>query len=608
MQAPLPKQASALEHPTQPPTPVNQWQYLQSDSASTTEISVNGVRTLDSGYKIMATPAGGFPIPQLGQSTWCNVSQVLKKQWPQKEGAKAWVCSSADVSCFFVPFEQPLPIYMFTLENFSFPDSDATNRDIAEIIKDTIHSNPDVMQFIHDNIPLPDAEAALRTIELVRVSSISLALSKSVKETVWNIYFDSPPAFTLKQYFDWTTLMRTFFYISKDYGYGTAHQDAQFVCMGCKSFNHPTGLCPFPKIPGWFGPSVTEDKDTSNVTLDNHIMTSHGKGALSGSSTRGNRGFTRGHTCGHTRRGRGKADDTHLNKEHTAQHNRITQNAEPTSSQAPPNAASATPPDVLDSPSGPVPNLHPKHCSKGKKSCANIKVATLNMRGRWHNSSDKWSHVNQIMKDQKLGILALQETHLTKEEESALNLMPGLRLCVISSIDPAHTNAKGVAIAINKNLMNTSGIKIHELVPGRALFVIIPWQKNNTFKILAVYAPNNPQNNQYFWEHILSKLRGLPNPDIMLRDFNMVEDALDRLLPKQDSSGSTSKLNDLKTHLKLRDGWQLEHPDTLQYTFAQSAHQGGCQSRIDRIYVKDELLPFSRDWDITPLDCTLITN
>ncbi|KAG1849028.1 hypothetical protein F4604DRAFT_1687557 [Suillus subluteus] len=283
---------SNLECPAQLPTPANQWQYSQSDSASTTEILVNGVRTLDSGYKITATPAGGFPIPQLGQSTWCNVSQVLKEKWPQKEGAKAW----------------PLPTYAFTLENFSFPDSNVTNREIAKIVKDTIHSNPDVMQFIHDNIPLPDAEVALHTIELVRVSSINLTLSKSIKKTVWNIYFNSPPAFTLKQYFDWTNFMCTFFYISEDYGYGTAHQDAQFVCMGCKSFNHPTGLCPFPKVPGWFGPSVTKDKDTSNVTLDNCIMTSHGKGAFSSSSTCENRGLTRGHTCGHTRRGRGRGN------------------------------------------------------------------------------------------------------------------------------------------------------------------------------------------------------------------------------------------------------------------------------------------------------------
>ncbi|KAG1871707.1 hypothetical protein F4604DRAFT_1926103 [Suillus subluteus] len=210
------------------------------------------------------------------------------------------------LSCFFVPFEQPLPTYTFTLENFSFPNSKSTNREIVEIIKDTICSNLDVMQFIHDNIPLPDAEAALHIIESVRISSLCLTLSKSVKETVWNVYSNSPPAFTLKQYFDWTNLMRTFFYISEDYGFGTAHQDAQFICMGCKSFDNPTDLCPFPKLPGWFSPSVPDDVDNSNTTLDNCTMSSHGRGAFNGSPSHGNRGFTRGHTHGQTKRGRGK--------------------------------------------------------------------------------------------------------------------------------------------------------------------------------------------------------------------------------------------------------------------------------------------------------------
>ncbi|KAG1760575.1 Endonuclease/exonuclease/phosphatase [Suillus occidentalis] len=222
------------------------------------------------------------------------------------------------------------------------------------------------------------------------------------------------------------------------------------------------------------------------------------------------------------------------------------------------------------------------------------------MRGRWHNGSDKWKHINQIMKENKLGVLALQETHLTKDEESTLNLTPGLRLHIISSIDSAQTSAKGVAVVLNKNLVNTSGVKTHDLVPGRALLVIVPWRKSDTLKILAIYAPNDPQSNQYFWEYLSSKLRGLPHPDIMLGDFNLVEDALDRLPPKQDSQGPTSKLTELRSRLKLRDGWRTEHPDTLQYTFAQSALQGGRQSRIDRIYVKDDLLPFSREWEISP--------
>ncbi|KAG1882492.1 hypothetical protein F4604DRAFT_1921682 [Suillus subluteus] len=316
--------------PQQPSTP-NQWDYL-STSNYTKKLSVNGVRMLDSGFRITATLWEASPPPQLGQSTWCNISQILKEKWPQKEGAKVtptaavelikrlpppWhflvsdippevierliclqVCSSPEISCFFIPFKQPLPTYAFTLENFSFPDSESTNKVITEIIKDTIHSNPEILQFIHDNIPFPNAEAALRTVKSVKVSSLILAHSKTVKETVWNIYFESPPAFTLKQYFNWTNLLQTFFYISEDYGYGIACQDAQFTCVGCKSFDHPTGLCPFPKIPGWFGPSITED---TNATLDNCTMSNHGRGALNNSMSRGSRGFTRGHYRGSPR-------------------------------------------------------------------------------------------------------------------------------------------------------------------------------------------------------------------------------------------------------------------------------------------------------------------
>lgn len=137
---------------------------------------------------------------------------------------------------------------------------------------------------------------------------ISKGFEPEPRPFIWNVYFDSPPAFTLKQYFDWTNLMCTFFYISEDYGYGTARQDAQFVCIGCKLFDHPTDLCPFPKLPGWFGPSAPDNMDNSNTTLDNRTMSSHSKGASNSSHSHGGRGSSRGHTRGHTKRGRGKTN------------------------------------------------------------------------------------------------------------------------------------------------------------------------------------------------------------------------------------------------------------------------------------------------------------
>lgn len=86
----------------------------------------------------------------------------------------------------------------------------------------------------------------------------------------------------------------------------------------------------------------------------------------------------------------------------------------------------------------------------------------------------------------------------------------------------------------------------------------------------------------------------------MLGDFNVVEDALDRIPPKADPPGASTALHNLRTHLQLKDGWQSENPDTLAYTFAQSAFQGGSQSHLDRIYLNSELIPFSKEWEVSP--------
>ncbi|KAG2037392.1 hypothetical protein BDR03DRAFT_1010861 [Suillus americanus] len=82
-------------------------------------------------------------------------------------------------------------------------------------------------------------------------------------ETVWNVYVECPPELELQDYFAWTNLIRQIQFYSEDYGIGSVQSDErQFMCVGCKSFDHATGLCPYPKIPGWFGPSAIIDPRT----------------------------------------------------------------------------------------------------------------------------------------------------------------------------------------------------------------------------------------------------------------------------------------------------------------------------------------------------------
>ena len=72
------------------------------------------------------------------------------------------------------------------------------------------------------------------------------------------------------------------------------------------------------------------------------------------------------------------------------------------------------------------------------------------------------------------------------------------------------------------------------------MLVSIPWHCNTEINILVIYAPNSVNENQQFWSSIQSKLETLPPPDIMLGDFNFVEDALNRLPSRSDDAVITN--------------------------------------------------------------------
>ncbi|KAG1845528.1 hypothetical protein F4604DRAFT_1595535, partial [Suillus subluteus] len=100
------------------------------------------------------------------------------------------------------------------------------------------------------------------------------------------------------------------------------------------------------------------------------------------------------------------------------------------------------------------------------------------------------------IRDKKTKIMEIQETYLSKEEESKLNEMFSHWLKIISSIDPDNTNAKGIAVMLNTQSTNSKEVTSHELIPGRALLIHITWTKDVKLTILAIYVPNEPSKNQ----------------------------------------------------------------------------------------------------------------
>jgi hypothetical protein len=103
-----------------------------------------------------------------------------------------------------------------------------------------------------------------------------------------------------------------------------------------------------------------------------------------------------------------------------------------------------------------------------KKTKATLKIASLNMRGR---GDDKWNHINQIIREKRIGVLATQETHLNDVHINRIHNLFDKRIKIYHSIDPNQPNAKGVAIVLNKEITNTTNVVVSEIIPGRALLV-----------------------------------------------------------------------------------------------------------------------------------------
>ncbi|KIJ55067.1 hypothetical protein M422DRAFT_241148 [Sphaerobolus stellatus SS14] len=237
---------------------------------------------------------------------------------------------------------------------------------------------------------------------------------------------------------------------------------------------------------------------------------------------------------------------------------------------------------------------------KNKKTMrGSLQISSLNIRGGGSNATrDKWDHLWQVMRQNQVGILAVQESHISNAALQELENTFSSRLQILNSI--GETNSKGVAFLLNKQLTAWKEAKTIEIIPGRALLLMLPWHNEQTLNILNIYAPNPHNENKDFWSNLHKKWQddGLPMVHLMLGDFNMVEDSIDRLPAHNDPPGPREALAKFKSVFKLIDGWCRENPDTIAHTWHQN--QRDIHSRIDRIYSNEDIFQHSSNWIATP--------
>lgn len=254
---------------------------------------------------------------------------------------------------------------------------------------------------------------------------------------------------------------------------------------------------------------------------------------------------------------------------------------------------------------GAVVNIN--HKPKNQTLKANINIASLNINGyaspaRNMNGIEKWSTIYQSMKENKIAILALQETHLDDNMLHSIENCFGKRLSVVNSKLPDNPRASaGVAFVINRALVAPKDLEYTELIEGRALAIKFKWHNDEEIALLNIYAPNDRKAHPDFWETMDRKRRskGLRRPDLMLGDFNVTEEPMDRTPAHLDDTDAIAALRNLRQCLGLEDSWRHAFPHDREFTYRAQLNGQAIKSRLDRIYSSKETASALFEWKIS---------
>ena len=138
-------------------------------------------------------------------------------------------------------------------------------------------------------------------------------------------------------------------------------------------------------------------------------------------------------------------------------------------------------------------NNHPKNQNlKANVNIASLKVNSYTAPASNMSGIEKWSTIYQTMKENKIAILAVQETHLDDTLVSSLGDCFRKRLEIINSQLPANPQSSaGVAFVINKNLIAPCDTEKFKLIEGQVIAIKFKWHENDEIVIINMYTLNN---------------------------------------------------------------------------------------------------------------------
>lgn len=202
------------------------------------------------------------------------------------------------ISLFVYPYGPVLSEYMCSIRNFIDLDSVHVRQaitfllkenDLTGILKDLIARDPALKGTDHEKLASQVADG-------FSFQTLATRAGGGITSPTINLYL---PVFTGDSKI-WQTLrekVRAF-----NFAHGIVAPGARvidgFKCQGCHGNDHPTGLCPFPQIPGWKGEPLAASPSTHNpdppATYSTVAPTNRTTTDRNGARTRGNNRPNRG--------------------------------------------------------------------------------------------------------------------------------------------------------------------------------------------------------------------------------------------------------------------------------------------------------------------------
>jgi exonuclease III len=194
---------------------------------------------------------------------------------------------------------------------------------------------------------------------------------------------------------------------------------------------------------------------------------------------------------------------------------------------------------------------------------------------------EKWASVNRTIQNERIAILALQETHLDQPLLDQIQTCFGKNLIIINSPLPENLRASaGVAFIINKALIKPKEYSVKVLDPGRAVVLNIKWLESCSTSIVNIYAPHDRTKQMDFWERTMTKRHTLrlPLPDFVLGDFNLTEDPINRAPAHPDNLAAIKIIREVRWAWNIQDTWRHLYLTTRCYTYHANAGGSHIQS------------------------------